>query len=133
MLPGPRARPAAATSGRRGLGALAVLPVEALDPTGRVDESLCARIERMAVRAHLDLNLGECRARFERIAACAGYFAAAVFGMDSSFHWLIVGFLPIPPNITTKCLADNSPRREPAPPWDLAGGFTGFVGWPYRE
>ena len=64
----------------------AVFAFEALDSSSRVDKPLCACVKRMAVRTNLDVNLRQRRMGFEGIAAGTGHLAAAVFGMDSSFH-----------------------------------------------
>src|SRR5882672_756300 len=54
----------------RALGALEAL-LEALHPAARVDELLLAGVERMAVRADLDVELGLRRPRLERVPAGA--------------------------------------------------------------
>jgi hypothetical protein len=68
---------------------LSVFSVEALYATGRVDQSLLARIIRMTVRAHFNLDLRERRVRLEGIAAGAGDHAAAVIRMDFCSHFSI--------------------------------------------
>ena len=65
----------------------AVLAVESLDATRGIDEALGAGVKGMAFRANLDVKLFQSRARFEGVAACASYDAAAVFGMNSRFHF----------------------------------------------
>ena len=65
----------------------AVLAVETLDATRGIDEALGAGVKRMAFRANLDMKLFQSRARFKGVAACTSYDAAAVFGMDSRFHF----------------------------------------------
>ena len=65
----------------------AVLAVEPLDAARGIDEALGAGIKRMALRANLDVKLFQSRARFKGVAACTSYDAAAVFGMDSRFHF----------------------------------------------
>jgi hypothetical protein len=65
----------------------AVLAIEPLDASCGIDQALCASVERMALRADLDMKLLERRARFEGVAARTDYSAAAVFGMDSGFHF----------------------------------------------
>src|SRR5437660_908374 len=75
--------PAARLLGARGR----VLPAELVHAARGVDDLLLARIERMAVRAHLDLQiLTEGRARLERIAARAGDGDLSVVGVDCGFH-----------------------------------------------
>jgi hypothetical protein len=65
---------------------LAVLAIEAFHAAGGIDEPLGTGVVRMAIRADFDLDRGVRRMRFESIAASAGYHAAAVLRMDSSFH-----------------------------------------------
>ncbi len=65
----------------------AVLAVEPLDAAGGIDEALGTGVKGMAFRANLDMKLFQSRARFKGVAACTGYDAAAVFGMDSRFHF----------------------------------------------
>src|SRR6185503_19732417 len=84
-MPGPRSRPAGATSGRRGLG-LAVLLVEALDPTLGVHELLLPREERMARRADLDVDRGHGGAGLDDIAAGAGNDGLLVLRMNAFPH-----------------------------------------------
>src|SRR5947207_12788574 len=75
--------PAARLLGARGR----VLPAELVHAARGVDDLLLARIERMAVRAHLDLQiLTEGRARLERVAARAGDGDLSVVGVDCGFH-----------------------------------------------
>ena len=64
-----------------------VLAVEPLNAAGGIDEALGAGVKGMAFRANLDVKLLQSRARFKGVAACTGYDAAAVFGMDSRFHF----------------------------------------------
>jgi len=59
--------------GLRG-GALAVFLIEFLDATGRVEDLLLAGIERVAGRAHLDMEVfGHGRARLPFVSAAASY------------------------------------------------------------
>lgn len=68
-------------------GLAGVLLTEFLDAAGRVDDLLFARVERMTVRAHLDLQvMPERGARLERVPAAAGDGDLFVFGMDAGFH-----------------------------------------------
>jgi hypothetical protein len=71
-----------------------VLAIETLDTAGGVDQPLRASVERMAIRADLDMQLAHRCASLERVAACASYYAAMVFRMDSGFH-LIPSVRPI--------------------------------------
>jgi hypothetical protein len=65
-----------------------VLAIEPFDPAGRIDQPLRAGVEGVAIRANLDVQLAHRGARLERVSACAGYYAAMVFRMDSGFHLL---------------------------------------------
>src|SRR4051812_31873588 len=60
--------------------------LEALDPAARVHELLLARVERVAVGADLDVQLGLGGARLERVPAGAGHVREHVLGMDTGFH-----------------------------------------------
>ena len=64
----------------------AVFALKALDPAGGIDQALLAGIEGMTIRAHLNVDFRQSGARFEGVAARAGYNATAVGGMDLSFH-----------------------------------------------
>ena len=55
-------------------------PLEALDPAAGVHQLLLARVERVAVRAHLDVQLGLRAARDELVAAGAATAAALLAG-----------------------------------------------------
>src|SRR5213078_2052033 len=73
----------------RGGGALLALggaALEALDAAAGVDELLPPRVERVAVRADLDVDLGLGRARRELVAARAAHVGLDVLGMDSGLH-----------------------------------------------
>jgi hypothetical protein len=65
----------------------AVFAIEPLDAPRGIDQALRASVKRMALRADLDVKLLERRARFEGVAARTDYRAAAVFRMDSGFHF----------------------------------------------
>src|ERR671923_1070457 len=60
--------------------------LEALHPAARVEQLLLARVERVAVRADLDVQLGLRRARLELVAAGAANGRQDVLGMDSGLH-----------------------------------------------
>src|SRR5262249_20138167 len=60
--------------------------LEALDRTAGVDELLLARVERMAVRADLDVELGLRRPRLERVSAGTRDGCDDVVGMDVRLH-----------------------------------------------
>src|SRR5258708_25368984 len=84
----------------------AVLAIEPLDAPCGIDQALCASVKGMALRADLDVKLFERRARFEGVAARTDYSAAAVFRMDSSFHFNF-------PNSSTYCVAGYHPKVSP--------------------
>src|SRR5439155_25149742 len=73
---------------RAALGALGTLEalLEALHPAARVHELLLARVERVAVRADLDMEVGLRRACLERVPAGARHRREDVLGMDLSLH-----------------------------------------------
>src|SRR5579871_3175537 len=61
--------------------------IEFVDAARRIDELLLAGVERMAVRANLDVNLGQRGARGEMVAAGACHFCVGVpFRVDLRFH-----------------------------------------------
>src|SRR3954471_8825934 len=85
-----------APSGRRWVSGIAPLgasaaalggaALEALDAPAGVDELLPARVERVAVGADLDVDLGLGRARRELVAARAADVGLDVLGMDRALH-----------------------------------------------
>ena len=72
--------------GRASARLLAELLAEALDASGRIDETLLAGEERMALRTDVRMDLGLSRSSLERIAAGALHSRRMVFGMDVGFH-----------------------------------------------
>src|SRR5258705_6629473 len=60
--------------------------LEALDAATGIDELLAARVERMAVRADLDVDLGLGRSRRELVSAGAADVRLDVLGMDLGLH-----------------------------------------------
>ena len=60
--------------------------LEALDPAARVHELLLTRVEGVALRADLDVQLGRGRTRRERVAARAVNGREDVLGMDLGLH-----------------------------------------------
>src|SRR5581483_8803888 len=60
--------------------------LEPLDPSARVHELLLARVERMALRADLDVEIRLRRARLERVPARARHGREHVLGMDAGLH-----------------------------------------------
>src|SRR4051794_36905194 len=69
----------------RALGALEAA-LEALHPAAGVHELLLARVERVAVRADLDVELGLRRPRLEGVPARASHGREDVLGMDVGLH-----------------------------------------------
>src|SRR5579884_1967838 len=113
QLPGPRiitpSRTACPDVGHAGSSALAAArltgalqaTLEALDATTRVHELLLAGVERMALRADLDVQLGLRRAGLERVSARARHGGEDVLGMDAGFH--------CPLKIAAACLGSTLP------------------------
>jgi hypothetical protein len=62
------------------------LLTEPLDAARRVDEALLARVERVALRADVGVNLRLRRTSLECIAAGALHSGRGVLGMDVGFH-----------------------------------------------
>ena len=60
--------------------------LEALDAAAGIDELLLPRVERMAVRADLDVELGFDRTRLERVPAGTGHVRDHILGMDLRLH-----------------------------------------------
>src|SRR5438132_9410589 len=61
-------------------------PLDALHPAAGVDELLLARVERVALGADLDVQLGLRRARLERIPAGARHRRDLVLGVNAGLH-----------------------------------------------
>jgi hypothetical protein len=59
---------------------------EALHLSGRVDDSLSTRVERVAVRANIDAKIGARRTSLERRSARAGDGCFDVLGMNTLLH-----------------------------------------------
>src|SRR6476661_7255919 len=59
---------------------------EALYAAAGVDELLLARVERVALRANLDVQLGLRRAGLERVSAGTRHRGDDVLGMDVGLH-----------------------------------------------
>src|SRR4030095_13292614 len=94
-LPGRHARPRRAAACGRELGPLPlrrrgrlalVLALEALHPAGRVPELLLARIERVALRAHFDADIGLGGPGLDDLAARTGNRGVHVLRMNASLH-----------------------------------------------
>src|SRR5438067_5209112 len=74
---------------RRRLGFLSVTLAEFFDAPGGVDDLLLAGVERVAGRAHFDVQrLVDRRTRLERDAAAARHIDFAVLRMDVGFHFV---------------------------------------------
>src|SRR5580700_8386766 len=83
----PRANARRALLGGGGRRSGRVFLAELVHAPGGVDDFLLARVEGMAVRAHLDLQIvTESRARLERMAAGAADGDLFVLGVDRGFH-----------------------------------------------
>ena len=66
---------------------VAVFLAEPIDAAATVEDLLLARVERMAIRAHLDMELlTQRRAGREFVAAAADHLHIGVFGVDVRFH-----------------------------------------------
>src|ERR1041385_6055237 len=72
----------------RARGALGLLkpPLEALHTAARFDELLLPGVERVTVRADLDVQLGLRGTRRERVAAAAVHGGEDVLGVDVRLH-----------------------------------------------
>src|SRR5476651_1911875 len=114
-------------------GSLFKPPLEALDTSARVDELLLARIERVALRADLDVQLRFCGASDERVSARAMHGRKDVIGVNFGLHraariaeavWLAT--LP-PLMITTGFSASTLPERSAATAAAAAGSQASFV------
>src|SRR5438105_5932209 len=123
-------------AGCRGLfrGFLAVLLAEALNPAGLVDQLLLARIEGVAVRADVEVDLAVGRGRNDRgarlpfgVAAVAMEGANLVDGMNAGFHDLLLraAFPGHEPHRVMECSSgpsapplacDERPRSMPQAP-----------------
>src|SRR3954452_7091238 len=94
-------------------------PLEALDPAARVEQLLLARVERVAVRAHLDVELGLGRARLELVPAGAVHRGEDVLGMDLGLHRppriaTAVSVATLPPETTATTCWPGSTAAFPA-------------------
>src|SRR2546423_3786842 len=83
MLRGREFRRALAAAGAAG-ARLAAL--KALHSAAGIDQLLAARVERVAVGADLDVELGLGRARGELVAACTADVRLDVLGVDTGLH-----------------------------------------------
>src|SRR5436190_19452482 len=105
--------PLAATAA---LGALSTLEalLEALDASAAVHELLLARVERVAVRAHLDVQLRLGRPRLECVPARARHRRKNVLGVDVSLHGVRIAAASVgatlPPDTTATTVCPGSTR-----------------------
>src|SRR4029078_13681424 len=100
--------------------------LEARDPAAGVHQLLLARVERVAVRAHLDVQLRLRRARLELVPAGAGQRRQHVFGMDLGPHRpariaTAVSVATLPPETTATTRSCGSSRILPPQKRDLGG------------
>src|SRR3954470_6498661 len=109
-------RLAARAAPLRALGRLEA-PLEALNPAARVHELLLTRVERVAIRANLDVKLGLRRTRLERVPAGARYGREAVIGMDlclQAARKAAAGFVAmLPPETTATTVERGSTSTFP--------------------
>ena len=65
----------------------AEVPAESFHPATGVGNLLLARVERMTLGAHIDVDVFlERRARLDDVAATAGRLDGVVLGMNAGFH-----------------------------------------------
>src|SRR6476620_657549 len=108
--------PLAATAALGALGTLEAL-LEALDTPTAVHELLLTRVERVAVRAHLDVQLRLGRPRLECVPARARHRLKDVLGMDVGFHVARIAAAwfgaMLPPETTATTICPGSTRTAP--------------------
>ena len=90
---------------------LGELLAEALDAAGGVHQTLLAREERVACRAHVGVDLSLRRTSLERIPARALDRGRRVFGMNVGFHWNLSG----PLARAKRWSAGRTRARQPPP------------------
>src|SRR5204863_9277890 len=88
-------------------------------PAAGVHQLLLARVERVAVRAHLDVQLGLGRARLELVPAGAVHGCEHVLGMDLGLHRpariaTAVSVATLPPETTAMTRSCGSSSTVPA-------------------
>jgi len=105
-----------------------VLALEALDAARRVDQPLLAGVERMAVRADLDVQLFHRRTGLKSVAACAGHDAAVILGMHLRFHLREYNHSRYPNNdIIAGRARQFAVSRPKARQWNLAASAALFL------
>src|SRR5262249_38218561 len=92
---------------RRAQAAFRHAALEALDAPARVDQLLTTGVERVAVGAHLDVELRTRRTRRELVAASAAHVSLHVVGMDWSLH--------APPHSSVRRAAPGARTRRKTP------------------
>ncbi len=103
--------------------------LEPLHAAARVDELLLPRVERMALGADLDVQIGLRRARLELVATGAANDREIVVRVDSSLHLPriaeAISAATLPPETTTATVSCGStatfPARRAATPTAAAG------------
>lgn len=88
---------------------LGELLAEALDTAGGVHQTLLAREERVACRAHVGVDLSLRRTSLERIPARALDRGRGVLGMNVGFHW----------NLSVRWTARNDGAQSALAPGNL--------------
>src|SRR3989442_12256030 len=97
--------------------ALGDAALEALHAAAAIHQLLPARVEGVAIRADLDMQLLARRARDELVAACAAHVGLDVAGMDLRLHRrpiLAVGGGPAAAPLSRRSPA-SLPRRAAGP------------------
>src|SRR4029450_398614 len=94
-------------------------PLEALDPAAGVHQLLLPRVERVAVRADLHVEVRLRRTRDELVAARAADRGDDVLGMDAGFHCsariaAAVWGATLPPETTAATVSPSSSGTLPA-------------------
>src|ERR1043166_6166894 len=94
-------------------------PLEALDAAAAVHQLLLARVERVAVRADFDVQLGLRGTRDELVPARAANGRQDVLGMDAGLHCsariaAAVRGTTLPPETTAATVFDGSSSTFPA-------------------
>src|SRR5574337_659442 len=117
----------------RGAFGLLEPALEALDATARIDELLLPGVERVAVRADLDVELGARRPRHEGVPAAAVHGRELILGVDSGLHRrariaAAVSPATLPPETTsTGRTASTRPASQAAVAAAPAGSHASFA------
>src|SRR5215210_2378602 len=118
-VPASRARPVPFRLPAAGAAGALQAPLEALHPAAGVDQLLLARVERVAVRADLDVHLGPRRPRLELVPAGAADGRKDVLGVDFRLHReariaAAVSVATLPPETTQTTVALSAAGILPA-------------------